>query len=102
MCAIFYHSFQNDVVRPRVLCCAAFVVVEEEPALSGIDEIFLVMTVTVLLSVYAHGLSAAPLTRRYARLTDTLGSDQAEHETVRTLPVRRRREGAAHQPVEAD
>jgi NhaP-type Na+/H+ or K+/H+ antiporter len=57
----------------------ALVVVEEEPALAGIDEIFLVMTVTVLLSVVAHGVSAAPLTRRYARMTDTLGSDEAEH-----------------------
>jgi NhaP-type Na+/H+ or K+/H+ antiporter len=57
----------------------ALVVIEEEPGLAGIDEIFLVMTVTVLLSVFAHGISAAPLTRRYARLTDTLGSDKAEH-----------------------
>jgi sodium/hydrogen antiporter len=45
----------------------ALVVVEEEPGLAGIDEIFLVMTVTVLLSVFAHGITAAPLTRLYAR-----------------------------------
>jgi NhaP-type Na+/H+ or K+/H+ antiporter len=51
----------------------ALVVVEEEPALRGIDEIFLVMTVTVLLSVFAHGISAAPLTRRYARTAVTSG-----------------------------
>jgi NhaP-type Na+/H+ or K+/H+ antiporter len=57
----------------------ALVVVEEEPALPGNDAIFLVMTVTVLLSVLAHGISAGPLTRRYARLADRLGSDQAEH-----------------------
>jgi NhaP-type Na+/H+ or K+/H+ antiporter len=44
----------------------ALVVVEEEPALAGLDEIFLVMTVTVLISVFAHGISAAPLTRRFA------------------------------------
>ena len=44
----------------------ALVVIEEEPALAGIDAIFLAMTVTVLLSVFAHGISAAPLTRRYA------------------------------------
>src|SRR5215207_2458403 len=48
----------------------ALVVIEEEPALAGIEQIFLVMTVTVLLSVFAHGISAAPLTRRYAGLTD--------------------------------
>jgi NhaP-type Na+/H+ or K+/H+ antiporter len=46
----------------------ALVVVDEEPALSGLDGIFAAMTVTVLLSVYAHGATAAPLTRRYARL----------------------------------
>jgi sodium/hydrogen antiporter len=57
----------------------ALVVVEEEPALAGLDGIFLAMTVTVLLSVFAHGISAGPLTRRYARMTDTLGSDEAEH-----------------------
>jgi NhaP-type Na+/H+ or K+/H+ antiporter len=45
----------------------ALVVVEEEPALAGVDQIFLVMTVTVLLSILAHGVTAAPLTRRYAR-----------------------------------
>jgi NhaP-type Na+/H+ or K+/H+ antiporter len=54
----------------------ALVVIEEEPALSGIDEIFLVMTVTVLLSVVAHGVSAAPLTRRYAGVA---GEDKPEH-----------------------
>jgi NhaP-type Na+/H+ or K+/H+ antiporter len=42
----------------------ALVVIEEEPLLAGIEEIFLVMTVTVLMSVVAHGVSAAPLTRR--------------------------------------
>jgi NhaP-type Na+/H+ or K+/H+ antiporter len=47
----------------------ALVVVEEEPALAGIDQIFLVMTVTVLLSILAHGATAAPLTRRYAAAT---------------------------------
>jgi NhaP-type Na+/H+ or K+/H+ antiporter len=54
----------------------ALVVIEEEPGLSGNGEIFLVMTVTVLLSVVAHGVSAAPLTRRYAGLD---GEDEPEH-----------------------
>jgi sodium/hydrogen antiporter len=45
----------------------ALVVVEDAPALAGLDQIFLVMTLTVLLSVLAHGISAAPLTRRYSR-----------------------------------
>ena len=45
----------------------ALVVVDEAPGLAGLDEIFLTMTVAVLLSVLAHGMSAAPLTNRYAR-----------------------------------
>jgi NhaP-type Na+/H+ or K+/H+ antiporter len=45
----------------------ALVVIEEEPLLAGLEEIFLVMTVTVLMSVVAHGVTAAPLTRRLAR-----------------------------------
>jgi sodium/hydrogen antiporter len=44
----------------------ALVVIEEEPQLAGIEQIFLVMTVTVLMSVVAHGLTAAPLTHRLA------------------------------------
>ena len=45
----------------------ALVVIEEQPLLAGLEEIFLVMTVTVLMSVVAHGVTAAPLTRRLAR-----------------------------------
>jgi NhaP-type Na+/H+ or K+/H+ antiporter len=48
----------------------ALVVIEEEPLLSGIEEIFLVMTVTVLMSVVAHGVTAAPLTRRLAAFAE--------------------------------
>jgi sodium/hydrogen antiporter len=58
----------------------ALVVIEEEPGLASLEEIFAVVTVTVLMSVFAHGISAAPLTRRYAQLTDTLGADRAEHQ----------------------
>jgi NhaP-type Na+/H+ or K+/H+ antiporter len=53
-------------------------VVIEEPALAGIEQIFFVMTVTVLLSVLAHGVSAAPLTRLYARRADAPDPPQAD------------------------
>jgi sodium/hydrogen antiporter len=55
--------------RPRGLASIilAPVVIEKEPDLAGIEAIFVVVTVTVLLSVFAHGISAAPLTRRYGR-----------------------------------
>lgn len=44
----------------------ALVVVEDAPDLQGLHEIFLAMTATVLLSVFAHGVTAAPLGRRLA------------------------------------
>jgi NhaP-type Na+/H+ or K+/H+ antiporter len=45
----------------------ALVVIEEEPELTGLEQIFLVMTVTVLMSVFAHGVTAVPFTRRYVQ-----------------------------------
>jgi hypothetical protein len=48
------------------------------------------MTVAVLLSVFAHGITAAPLTRRYARVASALGSGAPELQTVLELPTRRR------------
>ena len=46
------------------------VVIEEAPLLPGLKVIFVTMTVTVLLSVFAHGATAAPLSRRYAGRAD--------------------------------
>ena len=66
----------------------ALVVVEDAPALEGIEQIFVVMTVTVLLSVFAHGITAAPLSRRYARARDASRPDEPEHEPVAELPTR--------------
>jgi NhaP-type Na+/H+ or K+/H+ antiporter len=68
----------------------ALVVIDEEPGLTGIEEIFVVMTLTVLMSVFAHGITAAPLTRRYASVTDAVASDGPEHEPVPEVPLRRR------------
>jgi NhaP-type Na+/H+ or K+/H+ antiporter len=68
----------------------ALVVIDEQPGLTGLQGIFLVMTVTVLMSVFAHGISAAPLTRRYARVTDAFAADGPEHEPVAEVPLRRR------------
>jgi NhaP-type Na+/H+ or K+/H+ antiporter len=68
----------------------ALVVVEEEPKLTGLSQLFLTMTVAVLLSVFAHGITAAPLTRRYARVVSALGPGTPELQTVLELPTRRR------------
>jgi NhaP-type Na+/H+ or K+/H+ antiporter len=53
----------------------ALVVFEEKAELAGSETIFLAMTITVLLSVFAHGLSAHPLIRRYGGYTDDMDED---------------------------
>ena len=56
------------------------------------------VTVTITLSVVAHGISAAPLGRRYGRWAGTLAPDRPEHtEPPRftTRAMQRRPRGAA-------
>lgn len=65
----------------------ALVVVAEEPELPALDVVLAAMTVTVLASIFAHGLSARPLTRLYARRLEP-GPDVIEHEPVPEHPVR--------------
>ena len=60
-------------------------ILEEEPELRG-REIVLVMTVTVVMSVIAHGTTAAALSARYGRWSTKLRNapelgDAAEHAT---------------------
>lgn len=53
---------------PRGLASILFgLLVVEESDVAGADTIFLIVTWTVLLSVVAHGLTAAPAARLYAR-----------------------------------
>jgi len=54
---------------PRGLASLLLVLmlVIEEPDLPGIGTIFVVVVLTVLLSVFLHGATAAPLTDRLAR-----------------------------------
>ncbi len=66
----------------------ALVVIEEEPQLSGIPTLFAAMTLTVLLSVFAHGISARPLTRVYAAGLASADPDEAEMQAVAEHPVR--------------
>lgn len=53
---------------PRGLATVVFALlaVTEAPELAGIEAIMVTALVTVVLSVFAHGLTAAPLSRRYA------------------------------------
>ena len=45
----------------------ALILVSEYPQLPGTGTVFVIVTVTVLLSVILHGVTAAPLTKRYTR-----------------------------------
>ena len=54
------------------------VVVEEAPLLPGRTEIEAVVTLTVLLSVLLHGLTAAPLSAAYARRIEGMAADVPE------------------------
>jgi NhaP-type Na+/H+ or K+/H+ antiporter len=80
----------------------ALVVVEDAPALAGLDRIFGVMTVTVLISVFAHGVTAAPLSRRFAGAGKAAEAHESEHAPVIELPTRwsgrarRRRRAVTH------
>jgi len=46
------------------------------------------VTVTVTLSVLAHGLSASPLGRRYGAFASSLHEARREHTTTAPLPTR--------------
>jgi NhaP-type Na+/H+ or K+/H+ antiporter len=66
----------------------ALVVIEEEPELPGISTLFAAMTVTVLASVFAHGISARPLTNAYARSIADADEAAEEMQPVEEVPVR--------------
>jgi sodium/hydrogen antiporter len=54
------------------------VVIEEAPLLAGRDEVELAVTLTVLLSVLLHGVTAAPLSAAYARWVEGMAADAPE------------------------
>ncbi len=66
----------------------ALIVVEEQPELPGLEILLAAVTVTVLASVFAHGISARPLVRAYARSLESGPEDMAEHEAVPEMPTR--------------
>lgn len=51
---------------------------EQEAHLPGQPLIEIAITATVLLSIFAHGISAAPLTRLYARRIESVDADAPE------------------------
>ena len=68
----------------------AMLVIEDAPFLSGNRTIMVAMTVTVLMSVYAHGITAVPLTKLYARRIEKLDQEHPEHQHAHEHPTRRR------------
>ena len=66
----------------------ALIVIEEEPDLPAVPTLFAAMTVTVLGSVFAHGMSARPLSRAYGEAMADATEAEPEMQEVTELPVR--------------
>src|SRR5215212_6903787 len=77
------------------------VVVEEAPLLAGRDEIEVVVTLTVLLSVLLHGVTAAPLSAAYARRVEAMSADVPEKREALEVPSGRG-PAAATRPERSD
>jgi NhaP-type Na+/H+ or K+/H+ antiporter len=60
----------------------------EGSSVAGRDVILSVVMTTVLLSVFAHGLTALPGTNWYAQYAEQADLAAAEHEQVEEMPVR--------------
>ena len=74
---------------PRGIASILYVLlVLEGSAVAGREVILSVVMTTVLLSVFAHGLTAFPGTNWYAQYTQKADPDAAEHEQVEEIPVR--------------
>ncbi len=73
---------------PRGLASLLFgLLVLEEVVSPGVQTVLVTISVTVALSILAHGVTAAPAARWYGRLADRLG-DCEETKPVSELPTR--------------
>jgi NhaP-type Na+/H+ or K+/H+ antiporter len=66
----------------------ALIVVEEQPDLPAVPTLLAAMTVTVLASIFAHGISARPLSKAYGEALAGAEAEEAEMEPVMSNPVR--------------
>jgi NhaP-type Na+/H+ or K+/H+ antiporter len=66
----------------------ALVVVDEEPGLPALDLVLAATTLTVLISVLVHGITARPLTKVYSRSIADLPPDAPEHSPAETITAR--------------
>jgi sodium/hydrogen antiporter len=65
------------------------IIFDEAAAIPGMVTVQMVIVTTVLMSVFAHGMSAAPLIRRYAKTVESLPPNAPEKEEVTLVPTRR-------------
>ena len=68
-------------------------IVDEVPELPSLATMLAAVTVTVLASIVAHGVSAGPLVRAYGRHAGRLEAGAAEHAAVPEMPTRGRMSG---------
>jgi sodium/hydrogen antiporter len=74
---------------PRGLASVVFGLIAYDALEPGTaTRVLSVVTVTVTLSVVAHGLSTSPLATRYGRFVGTLVRHRPEHQTTRTMRAR--------------
>ena len=77
---------------PRGLASILYLfTVLDTDSMPGVDTIYAVTLITVLFSVFAHGISAAPAARWYGRIMgddELVGKDAVEHQDVPAVRVR--------------
>lgn len=75
---------------PRGIASILYIFTVLEEGLANEALIYNVVMLTVLISVFAHGLSAAPLAKRYTqRIKDIAESEDVEMKDVAEMPFRR-------------
>lgn len=73
---------------PRGLASILFVLlILEESAVPHRDQLLAITVITVALSALLHGISAAPVARRFGRLADRMGECE-ENKVVSEMPLR--------------
>jgi len=73
---------------PRGLASIVYGVLVLESGVDGAETVFTVAAWTIVLSIALHGLSSAPLSRRYGAHVERFPEDAPERQEVTDLPVR--------------
>jgi len=74
---------------PRGLASIVYAVVVADAGVPGADEVFVVASAAIFLSIVLHGVTSAPLSARYGAFMQQHSSpDAVEHRTAGDLPLR--------------